>query len=119
MLVLGALCCLQGPWGSKGLAAASIVVGLIVWGLVTSLGGPTRPGLNPARDLVPRFLHWILPVPNKGGLTLGRGLDSSSGAHHWCHRRSRDFQESFRCLISSLVTRSHSLFWRFRTLFIA
>ena len=32
VLVLGALCCLQGPWGSKGLAAASIVVGLIVWG---------------------------------------------------------------------------------------
>ena len=59
---------LQGPWGSKGLAAASIVVGLIVWGGggVASLGGPTVPGLNPIRDLVPRFLHWILPVPNKG-----------------------------------------------------
>ena len=49
VLVLGALCCLQGPWGSQGLAAASIVVGLIVWGLVTSLGGPTGPGLNPHR----------------------------------------------------------------------
>ena len=71
VLVLGALCCLQGPWGSKGLAAASIVVGLIVWGLVTSLGGPTGPGLNPARDLVPRFLHWILPVPNKGDSRWG------------------------------------------------
>ena len=68
MLVLGVFCCLQGPWGSKGLAAASIIVGLIVWGGggvgVTSLGGPTVPGLNPTGDLVPRFLHWILPVPN-------------------------------------------------------
>ena len=65
VLVLGVLCCLQGPWGSRELAAASTVVGLIVCGLVTSLGGPTGPGLNSARDLVPRFLHWILPVPNK------------------------------------------------------
>ena len=49
------------------MAAASIVVGLIVWGGgVTSLGGPTVPGLNPTGDLVPRFLHRILPVPNKG-----------------------------------------------------
>lgn len=48
------------------MAAASIVVGLIVWGGGTSLGGPTVPGLNHTGDLVPRFLHWILPVPNKG-----------------------------------------------------
>lgn len=57
--------------GLRGLAAASIVVGLIVWGLVTSLGGPTVPGLNPTGDLVPRFLHWILPVPNKGDSRWG------------------------------------------------
>ena len=50
MLVLGALCCLSLPWGKANPAAASIVVGFIVWGLVTSMGGPTGPGLNPARD---------------------------------------------------------------------
>nr|WP_217624013.1 MIP/aquaporin family protein [Bifidobacterium simiarum] len=66
VLVLGALCCLLMPWGAKDEAAASIVVGFIVWGLVTSLGGPTGPGLNPARDLMPRLLHAILPIPNKG-----------------------------------------------------
>jgi glycerol uptake facilitator protein len=66
VLVFGALCCLMLPWGSKDLAAASIVVGFIVWGLVTSMGGPTGPGLNPARDLMPRLLHAILPIPNKG-----------------------------------------------------
>ena len=60
MLVIGALCCLSMPWGQKDPAAASIVVGFIVWGLVTSMGGPTGPGLNPARDLMPRLLHQLL-----------------------------------------------------------
>lgn len=49
VLVVGALCCLSLPWGEEDHAAASIVVGFIVWGLVTSMGGPTGPGLNPAR----------------------------------------------------------------------
>ena len=71
MLVLGALCCLSLPWGKANPAAASIVVGFIVWGLVTSMGGPTGPGLNPARDLMPRLLHAILPIPNKGDSRWG------------------------------------------------
>ena len=66
LLVLGALCCLELQWGRTNYAAASIVVGFIVWGLVCSLGGPTGPGLNPARDLMPRLLHQILPIPHKG-----------------------------------------------------
>ena len=66
VLVFGALCCLSLPWGKANPAAASIVVGFIVWGLVTSMGGPTGPGLNPARDLMPRVLHSILPIPHKG-----------------------------------------------------
>ena len=66
VLVFGALCCLTLPWGKADDAASSIVVGFIVWGLVTSMGGPTGPGLNPARDLMPRLLHAILPIPNKG-----------------------------------------------------
>lgn len=66
MLVLGALSCLSLPWGESNPAAASIVVGFIVWGLVTSMGGPTGPGLNPARDLMPRLAHQILPIPHKG-----------------------------------------------------
>ena len=47
VLVFGALCCLSLAWGKQDYAAASIVVGFIVWGLVTSMGGPTGPGLNP------------------------------------------------------------------------
>lgn len=66
VLVFGALCCLSLAWGKQDYAAASIVVGFIVWGLVTSMGGPTGPGLNPARDLMPRLLHAILPIPHKG-----------------------------------------------------
>ena len=30
------------------------------------MGGPTGPGLNPARDFMPRLLHAILPIPSKG-----------------------------------------------------
>ena len=71
MLVLGALCCLSLPWGAANPAAASIVVGFIVWGLVTSMGGPTGPGLNPARDLMPRLLHQLLPIPHKGSSRWG------------------------------------------------
>ena len=66
ILVFGALTSLSLPWGVKNPGSAAIVVGFIVWGLVTSLGGPTGPGLNPARDLVPRLLHQLLPIPNKG-----------------------------------------------------
>ena len=29
--------------------------------MVTSIGGPTGPALNPARDLGPRILHQLLP----------------------------------------------------------
>ena len=71
VLVVGALCCLCLPWGKANPAAASIVVGFIVWGLVTSMGGPTGPGLNPARDLMPRLLHAILPIPAKGSSRWG------------------------------------------------
>ena len=32
-----------------------------------SLGGPTGYAINPARDLGPRIIHAILPIPGKGG----------------------------------------------------
>lgn len=67
LLVLIALCSLILPWGKSNPAAAAIVVGFIVWALVASLGGPTGPGLNPARDLMPRLLHTLLPISHKGG----------------------------------------------------
>lgn len=44
-----------------GSSVAHLALGFLVMALVTSLGGPTGPGLNPARDLGPRILHFILP----------------------------------------------------------
>jgi glycerol uptake facilitator protein len=42
------------------------LVGLLVFGLGLSLGGPTGYAINPARDLGPRIAHAILPIPGKG-----------------------------------------------------
>ncbi|WP_185855654.1 MIP/aquaporin family protein [Blattabacterium cuenoti] len=39
---------------------------LVVLGIVLSLGGVTGAALNPARDLGPRIMHSILPIPGKG-----------------------------------------------------
>lgn len=41
-------------------------VGILIWGLGLSLGGPTGYALNPARDLGPRIAHAVLPIPGKG-----------------------------------------------------
>jgi len=46
-----------GPW----------LVGSLVWGIGLSLGGTTGYAINPARDLGPRLMHAILPIPGKGG----------------------------------------------------
>lgn len=59
--------------GSKGVANAGLpagltpmLVGLLVWGIGLSLGGPTGYAINPARDLGPRLAHALLPVAGKG-----------------------------------------------------
>lgn len=46
-----------GPW----------LVGSLVWGIGLSLGGTTGYAINPARDFGPRLVHFILPIPGKGG----------------------------------------------------
>ena len=42
------------------------LVGVLVWAICLSLGGPTGAALNPARDLAPRLAHYILPIAGKG-----------------------------------------------------
>jgi glycerol uptake facilitator protein len=40
-------------------------VALLVFGIGLSLGGTTGYAINPARDLAPRIVHAILPIPGK------------------------------------------------------
>lgn len=43
-----------------------IIIGALVISIGLSLGGTTGFAINPARDLAPRFAHYILPIPGKG-----------------------------------------------------
>ncbi len=72
MLVIGVLAIfgtnpggvIGGDAGASGLAP--VLVGFLVWGIGLSLGGPTGYAINPARDLGPRIIHAVLPIPGKG-----------------------------------------------------
>jgi len=47
-------------------SVGAIPVGLLVFAIGLSLGGPTGYAINPARDLGPRIAHALLPIPGKG-----------------------------------------------------
>jgi glycerol uptake facilitator protein len=54
--------------GGNGLGVlGAMVTALVVVGIGLSLGGPTGYAINPVRDLGPRIVHSLLPLPNKGG----------------------------------------------------
>ena len=54
---------------ARGLGGCSSACWCSAIGL--SLGGPTGYAINPARDLGPRIMHAILPIPGKGGSDWG------------------------------------------------
>lgn len=45
----------------------ALITALVVVSIGLSLGGPTGYAINPVRDLGPRIVHSLLPLPNKGG----------------------------------------------------
>ena len=58
----------QGLTEGLGLSGTGVlIVALTVVGIGLSLGGPTGYAINPVRDLGPRIVHSLLPIPNKGG----------------------------------------------------
>ena len=65
VLVFGAMA-MSSPLSSLGTLDA-LPVGLLVFVIGLSLGGPTGYAINPARDLGPRIVHFILPLKNKRG----------------------------------------------------
>lgn len=59
--------------GSQNLTngMGTLFVGLLIWVIGLSLGGPTGYAINPARDLAPRIAHAVLPIPGKGSSDWG------------------------------------------------
>jgi glycerol uptake facilitator protein len=75
VLVLGLLTVLTPknllPNSGFDTGLAPLLVGVIVWAIGLSLGGPTGYAINPARDLGPRIAHALLPIAGKGGSDWG------------------------------------------------
>jgi glycerol uptake facilitator protein len=81
----------KGP-GVSGLTP--LLVGLLVFAIGLSLGGPTGYAINPARDLGPRIAHFLLPIAGKGSsdwsyawipvvAPLAGGIVGALAAHNW------------------------------------
>jgi len=47
-------------------SVGALPVALLVWVIGLSLGGTTGYAINPARDLGPRIIHFLVPIKNKG-----------------------------------------------------
>jgi glycerol uptake facilitator protein len=75
VLVLGVLAILTpknlNPEHGWNVGLGPALVGIIVWAIGLSLGGPTGYAINPARDLGPRIAHALLPIAGKGNSDWG------------------------------------------------
>ncbi len=75
VLVLGVLAILTpknlNPEHGWDVGFGPFLVGVLVWAIGLSLGGPTGYAINPARDLGPRLAHAFLPIAGKGNSDWG------------------------------------------------
>ncbi|MFC2736271.1 MAG: MIP/aquaporin family protein [Parascardovia denticolens] len=70
MLVLGIFGSLNMA-GKTSKAAGFIMIVALVAALIAAMGGPTGAAMNPARDLMPRLFHQMVPIAHKGGSRWG------------------------------------------------
>jgi glycerol uptake facilitator protein len=93
VLVFGVLA-LGGNKGPGVSGLTPLLVGLLVFAIGLSLGGPTGYAINPARDLGPRIAHFLLPIPGKGSsdwsyawvpvvAPIAGGIVGALAAHNW------------------------------------
>lgn len=61
----------NNPKGTSLGAIDALPVSLLVLAIGLCLGGPTGYAINPARDLGPRIVHYLLPIKNKGNSDWG------------------------------------------------
>ena len=91
MLLFGILAISANKVDLRSTGLGAFWVGLLVLAIGLSLGGPTGYAINPARDLGPRIMHAILPIPGKGprtGATRGFRSSARSSAAHLARWRS-------------------------------
>lgn len=66
ILILGLSGISSKNLGELAIGVGPYLVGILVWSIGISLGGPTGYCINPARDLSPRIAHALLPISGKG-----------------------------------------------------
>jgi glycerol uptake facilitator protein len=66
ILVIGAIGAKTFAPAGPAPGLAPFLVGIVVWSIGLSLGATTGYAINPARDLGPRLVQAIMPMPNKG-----------------------------------------------------
>lgn len=63
-------CIMMFSIDNKGIAGQGALgfmpVTMLIMAIGMSLGGTTGYAINPARDLAPRFAHWVIPIKDKG-----------------------------------------------------
>jgi len=71
LLLIGIFAIFSQAVGNLSPGFGPYLVGMLVWALGLSFGGPTGYALNPARDLGPRIAHAVLPIAGKGSSDWG------------------------------------------------